>query len=371
MDVGIITIHNHYNYGAVLQAFALNHVIRKLGHDCKTINCNLEPGRGRLEIKAKNPGAKFTKMYNILRWFSNKRFDKRFRDFITSHIPVSDVKYNTLEHLLNKPPKFEAYVTGSDQVWRPAFLDKDIGQAFHLSFANPEFARLISYAPSFGITEIPEQYKENIQKFLNRYHFLSVRERRGQEMIKALIGKEAVHVVDPTVLLSSEEYNTIIEAPEVSSDYILVYAMELGSGMGFLNLVKKVKQKLNLPVICVFPIRYDFRWLQVADKVRLDAGPKEFLGLLRNAAIVCTNSFHGTVFSIKFQKKFLGTPHSISNSRIESLLEAAGILNRQLESVTDDTIERELETPIDYDSVNEKLQVKIETSMSFLNNALS
>nr|WP_319491157.1 polysaccharide pyruvyl transferase family protein [uncultured Desulfobacter sp.] len=370
MKVGIVTIHNHYNYGAVLQAFALNFVIRKLGHDCKTINCNLEPGENRLAIKAKNPGAKLTKLYNLLRWSSNRRFNSRFKDFITNYIPVSDIQYNDFASLRENPPQFDAYITGSDQVWRPSFLDKEIGQVFHLSFVNPEISRLIAYAPSFGIGEIPEQYKNQIRSYLQRYDFLSIREKHGGKMIKDLTGKAAVHVVDPTLLLSKEEYEKIIQPSKISKNYILVYAMELGKEMAFLGLVKKVKLQLKLPVVCVFPVRFDFRWLKVADKIMLDAGPKEFIGLIRDSTLVCTNSFHGTVFSIKFQKNFVGFPHSVSNSRIESLLEAAGLQNRQIQHLTDDAIERELKINIDYESVNEKMQVKLNNSMAFLQEAM-
>lgn len=371
MNVGIITFHNHYNYGAVLQAFALNYVVRKLGHECRTINCNIEPGVGRLKQKAKNPGATITKAYNMLNWSANERFDKRFKEFIAHYIPISDIEYNKLDHLLEDPPRFDAYITGSDQVWRPTFMEKDIGHAFHLCFAKPEKSRLISYAPSFGASEITDQYKPVIRDYLRRYHFLSIRENRGKEIIQELLGKEAVHVVDPTVLLSREEYQAIVNPPEIERDYILVYAMELGEGMAFLNLVKKVKSILNLPVVCIFPLRFDFRWLRVANRIMLDTGPKEFLGLIQNAKMVCTNSFHGTVFSIKYQKRFIGTPHSISNSRIESLLGLAAIQDRQLYDPTDEEIEEVLEAPIDYCSVDTKIEVEIENSLSFLHNALS
>lgn len=371
MNVGIITIHNHFNYGAVLQAFALNNVIRKLGHECETINCNIVPGIGRLEEKAKHPGAKITKAYNLLHWSANKRFDRRFREFITHHIPISDIEYNDLDQLIEEPPRFDAYITGSDQVWRPTFIDHDIGRAFHLCFANSENSRLISYAPSFGISDIPDQYKAEISEYLRRYHFISIRERRGSEIIQELTGKEAVHVVDPTLLLSRDEYRVVVQPPEIYEDYILVYAMEIGEGMGFLNLVKKVKKILKLPVVCVFPLRFDFRWLRVADRIMLDAGPKEFLGLIQNATMVCTNSFHGTAFSIIFRKEFLGTPHSISNSRIESILNVAQIQNRQLHSTTDDAIEKLIDSSIDYESVKIRLKVEVEKSMLFLQDALN
>jgi hypothetical protein len=371
MKTGIITIHNHYNYGAVLQAYALNRIVRKLGHECKTIDCIIDPGAGRIAKRAKHMGAQITNFYNLYHWIANKRYDRRFREFISQHIPLTETCYQSIDHLVKEPPQFDAYITGSDQVWRPSSINQTIGDAFHLCFASPENSRLISYAPSFGVSDIPLQYSEKIRNYLMRYHSLSVREKRGQEIIYELTGRKAVQVLDPTLLLSPDEYETILRPSPVLVEYIMVYPMELGKNMAFLNMVKKIKKQLSLPVVCIFPLVFDFRWLLVADKVLLDVGPQEFLGLFKNASLVCTNSFHGTVFSIKYQKKFLGVPHSISNSRIYSLLEEVNLLDRQIENLEDQKVKEKLNANIDYKEVTQRLQKSINQSIIFLESALS
>lgn len=370
MDVGIITIHNHHNYGAVLQAYALNRAVRRLGHQCKTIDCNIDPGTGRGFKWSRHPGAQITSFYNVCRSGANRRYDQRFRNFSKQEIPMTDTTYESLEQLITFPPQFDAYITGSDQVWRPTLLDQRIGEAFHLSFVSPEKARLISYAPSFGVSEIQEIYSEKIKRYLMRYHWLSAREKRGREIIFELSGRKAEQVLDPTLLLSADEYEEITNTSAISGEYVLVYPMELGKDQNFLNLVKKIKKRISLPLVCVLPLDFDFRWLLIADKVILDAGPKEFLGLFKYASFVCTNSFHGTVFSIMYRKNFLGYPHSISNTRIHSLLERVDLLGRQITDLGPQNIQNKLDDPINYSAVIPRLKDSVDQSLTYLKMAL-
>jgi hypothetical protein len=370
MEVGIITIHNHYNYGAALQAFALNYTVRGLGHLCKTIDCNIEPAKCRSFKWSTHPGVLITSLYNFSRFRANKLHERKFRDFVKQYIPMTDSSYETLEQLVSSPPEFDAYITGSDQVWNPYKIEQEIGGAYHLCFASPEKSRLIAYAPSFGLSEIPERYKKTIEEYLMRYQFLSVREKKGQEIIFDLTGRKAEHVLDPTLLLTADEYESIIQFPSIPKEYILVYPIELGEKMNFFNLVKEVKKQVSLPVVCLLPLNFDFRWLLIADRVILDVGPQEFLGLFKNSSIVCTNSFHGTVFSIVYNKSFLGTPKLITNSRTYSLLEIVGLLKRQIENVNTQNVQNALKVSIDYSVVNQLLRASIEKSKTYLKKAL-
>jgi hypothetical protein len=371
MKVGIITIHNHHNYGAVLQAYALNRTVRHLGHQCQTIDCDMDPESGRVFRWTRYPGAMIPNLYIALNKNACKRHDRRFRDFGQQHIPRTEIKYDTLEQMIDSPPRFEAYITGSDQVWRPSLLERKIGEAFHLSFADPDRSKLIAYAPSFGVSQIPATHAPKIAAYLQRYHHLSAREKRGRELIQELAGRDAAQVLDPTLLLDIEEYKQILQPPTLSDEYLLLYPMELGHNLGFLELVKKVKKLLSLPVVCVLPLQFSYQWLTVADTIILDAGPQEFLGLFSNASFVCTNSFHGTVFSILFRKNFLGFPHSGSNTRIHSLLELTGLLCRQTALLDPHHLRQLLDSPIDYDEVRPFLQRSIDHSLQYLKDALS
>ncbi len=370
MNVGIVTIHNHFNYGAVLQAYALNRTVRAMGHACRTLDCTLDPGHGRLAEKADRPGAYITRGYNLMRWRANRRHDRRFFRFIHERLPLSSTGYPSLTELEKNPPQFDVLITGSDQVWRPRFLDTDLGVVYHLGFACPEKTRLVSYAPSFGVKDIPSDVSPRIAGYLKRYHHLSVRETRGQQLIRELTGREAALVVDPTLLLTEHDYGDILENPGVSGDYILVYPMELGENMDFYRLVSQVAERTGLRIVCVMPLRYDFRWLKLADKVLLDAGPGEFLGLIKNAAMVLTNSFHGTVFSILFRKPFIGVPHTIGNSRIQTLLELAGLSNHQLTDLSPESVQAAIDSETDFESVGHALGKHVEASKAFLRAAL-
>jgi hypothetical protein len=166
MDVGILTIHNHHNYGAALQAYALNYAIRRMGHQCRTIDCTIDPGHGRQIKWTKHVGAQITNIYNCCRIGANRLHDRRFRDFGAQYIPLTDRTYERLNQLIENPPPFDVFVTGSDQVWRPSLLNREIGDIYHLCFASPRYARLVSYAPSFGVNRIPKQYHKRISHYL-------------------------------------------------------------------------------------------------------------------------------------------------------------------------------------------------------------
>ena len=370
MKVSIITIHKHHNYGAMLQLFALNQAVYKLGHKCKTIDCNIDPGTGRLIKWSGRPGKTITNFYLLCHRNANERFQQRFLDFSKQYIPLTNIAYETIEQLNTMPPHFDAYITGSDQVWNPSLLDRKIGHAYHLCFASPDHSKLISYAPSFGVDEIPVDQAGEISRYLQRYHNLSIREKRGQEIIFDLTGRKAAHVLDPTLLLSAKEYEPLVAQPPISGEYVLVYPMELGKNQSFLHLVKEVKKQSSLPIVCILPLNFDWRWILVADRIVLDAGPREFLGYFKNASLICTNSFHGTVFSIIFRKNFFGVPHSGTNSRIYSLLEKVGLLDRQLSESNSQKIREVLGNPIEYDKITPCLQDSINFSLEYLKGAL-
>ncbi len=370
MNVGVTTIHNHLNYGAVLQAYALTKTVQRLGHICKVIDNNIEPGHGRRFSRSRHPGEQIKNLYMLRHWFAGRRFCQRFEDFFQQHLPKTTHVYKSFDELAASPPEFDAYITGSDQVWNPGLLDRQLGAIYHLGFAASEKSRLISYAPSFGVTQIPERHIERIKTYLLRYHALSIREKRGQEIIQEVTGKRAEHVLDPTLLLSSDDYASITETPSIKGEYILVYPMEVGTNFDFYHLVKAAKKLLSLPIIIIFPLNFHHRWMLLADKIVFDAGPREFLGLIKNSSFVCTNSFHGTVFSILFQKNFLGVPHSHTNTRMYSLLEKLELLERQLVGWDEQGVKAMLHKQINYDEITPRLDIAVKRSLAYLQKGL-
>ncbi|GAB6095186.1 polysaccharide pyruvyl transferase family protein [Desulfatiferula olefinivorans] len=371
MEVGIVTIHDHLNYGAALQAYALNRMIRRLGHGCRTVNFTRHRSGGRLSIRAAYPGARLSRFYNAVHGRANQRFEASFRSFLHDHIPLTEQVYTGFSELSAHPPSCDALVTGSDQVWQPKLLDHDPGHVYHLGFADPQQVRLVSYAPSFGVSDIPESFKPSIVRYLHRYHHLSVREKRGRAIIAELTGRDAEHVVDPTLLLGASDYDPIIETPSLEEDYTLVYPMELGENREFLRLVKAVRKQTGRPIVCVLPLVFDFRWLLVADRVILDAGPGSFLGLVKHATLVLTNSFHGTVFSIVYRKPFLGCPHSMTPARSRDLLSDLNLSDRLIENPDDSNVAAVLHRAIPWDEVEKEREHRVGLSRAFLERALN
>ncbi|MEW6261023.1 MAG: polysaccharide pyruvyl transferase family protein [Thermodesulfobacteriota bacterium] len=364
--VGVITYHYFHNYGAVLQAYALCSVIAQLGHSCQIIDFCPEPNFSRQIAFSLNPRRWPGVLVRM--WFSqdNSLYRKRFDAFIANHLPLTEHCYTTAKELEQNPPLFDTYVCGSDQVWHPLLLNREFGLPFLLSFV-PEGKRRVSYAASFGVSEIPEQYRQKMADLLCRFDAISVREDVGCSIVKSLTGKDAKHVVDPTFLLTPEDYQQIAVAPPYS-DFVLVYPMETGLNQSFVRLVELVKSKIKLPFVFVFPDGYSNIWLRLADKVRLDAGPKEFVGLIDRARLVLTNSFHGTALSIILGRPFLGVPHSSTNARIRSLLQVLNLQARQL--VDFNEIDDRFLDISDYSVAFELLSKWIEFSLDFLRSEL-
>jgi hypothetical protein len=371
VSVGTITIHNHHNYGAALQAYALRRVVERLGHRCRVIDCDIDPGRRRRFRWSRHPGALIASLYNLCRLGANRRHHRRFQDFKARHLALTDTTYETLDQLMQAPPVFDVFITGSDQVWRPSLLDRAIGHAFHLSFTATLKCRRVAYAPSFGVADVPAAYAERVRRYLMGYDALSVREKHGQQIVSALTGRRAEHVLDPTLLLSAQDYGPVTEPPTFQPNgYLLVYPMELGRDMGLLQLALRIKQQTRLPLVCLLPLDFNFRWLLAADKVVMDSGPEQFLGWFKQAALVCTNSFHGTALSIVFQKNFLGFPHSRSNSRISDLLERVGLVDRQIMDPSSEKIRGAINDAIDYQAVATRLEQSRQQSLGYLQKAL-
>lgn len=365
MRVGIITYHCAHNYGAMLQAYALQHAIESLGHEACFIN--FYPRR----VKRKNRKLKRTlklrtqlRNLKVLRNFSEwkRRFD-RYESFMTHRLNLTEC-YETPDQLQQSPPEFDAYICGSDQIWNPR---RNINSVFFLNWVKNKNARRIAYAPSFGVEKIPDEYKAELTRLIEPIDCLSVRESSGIKIIEDLIGRIAEHVLDPTLLLSESDWENVSSAPDINEPYMLVYGMEESDA--FVRFVSIATKKIGLPVI-VIGINPVNRY-KSATKYILDAGPSEFVGLFRKAAFVCTNSFHGTAFSIICRKPFFSVPHSCYNSRISSLLKLTGLKDRQLGAPEELGAFSKSDLEIDYEAVEIFLANEKENSLEYLRKALS
>lgn len=360
-QVGIITYQRAVNYGAILQTYALQNVIKELGYDVKTIdyrNQILEDRHKKMKFSSIK-GIKDLIKYFLLSKDVNKKHDK-FRRFGDMYLNLSDPVYSQ-EDLARLEKEYDLFITGSDQVWN--YKINGLDSNYFLDFVENK-SKKRTYAASFGISEIPEELKQNYKDLLMDFNNILIREKQGAEIISDLLSKESQVVLDPTMLLTKDKWLTFIDSDINYNDkYILVYAF---------GNPKKIKElALEISIKTGFRILWISTTPKFSKKIKFikSAGPEEFLTLFNNAEYIITNSFHGTAFSINFNKQFSTEllPETTGvNSRLEDILELFGLQERKILS-TDSSI---IESKIDYKKVNLKLEEEREKSISLLRDAI-
>lgn len=324
MKIGIITMHKVLNFGSALQAYALQHKVSELGYDCELIDYIFpRPIKNKITISFLL-NELFIFVRNALIGFPTFRRKRRFAKFYTSYYCLSAKLYDQ-DNIAVQPPLYDLYMSGSDQVWSPRFIEDDTN--FMLTFA-PDGSRLVSYASSFATDSIPEQFRQTYKDALSRYESITVREEFGCSIVKDLVNRDSKAVCDPTLLLTKEEWNNVADASESKEKepYILVYMLyymynpypEVDS------IVDAIQKELGYRVIYLNGRMQDFR--KPNSKLNKDSGPCEYLNLIRNAKFVITTSFHGVAFSSIFGVPFMGIVQdkNIKGDRIHSLLEVTG-----------------------------------------------
>lgn len=315
--IGIATFHLAQNYGAVLQAYALN---KHLGDCSELINfystC-LYDDYSPYNFK-RIEGNIIIRILKFIYFFHGDLMKKiRFDNFRRNYILSSKKLYN-LKEVEQYCKKYKALITGSDQVWNDNITgyDKDF---YFLNFRT--LAKKYSYAASIGSSNISSASKKNLQKSIVNFEEITVREESAKEILES-IDLDSKVVVDPTLLLSREEWDLVISSKKIKRDYIFVYCLE--QNQNFIDIVNKVSEYYQLPIVH-FGRR---RLYKNVLKQFYSASPSEFLSLMKNSKYVVTNSFHGTVFSIIFHKQFISIPHSTRNTRQVTLLESLGLIDR-------------------------------------------
>jgi|LSQX01.2.fsa_nt_gb hypothetical protein len=386
-SIGIITIHKSpVSYGACLQTYALYKYMSTLDFQCEIIDlyrpifenyihnysllsfstCEKEKNRNKLKSCIKRILFYFIKPNKVdgdRNYLKQQRFDS-FNSLIKYSKP-----YKSIEDLYENPPLYDFYMTGSDQVWNPDMPFEN--EPYLLGFA-PNEKRLVSYASSFGRDNLPEEYKMHYAKFLKRYSLISVREESGKSIVEELIDEKVFVALDPTMLLDKSNWQDIAVRPDIKEKYLFCYSLH--------NNEEVIKYALN---ICK---KRDFVLVIISDdKIvkeddvqiinKYDSGPKEWLGLIGSAELIVTDSFHGTVFSILFQKQFLSyvkevKPEKSLGTRIDNLLNKLSLEEYLIKDLSCDNNGQHNED-INYASVDSKLNKLIDASKEYLKRALS
>lgn len=366
MKIAIITFHAAANHGAALQAFALQTYLQKLGHDTFFINYQLGggiPRRGLLRWIGRTPATTIEKIHHQLRMMPFIRFQK-------ANLKIGDRYYLDNIQLQNDPPIADAFICGSDQIWNPRFIKKEMDEhAYWLDFVSLGH-RCIAYAASFGVNELDSEVQLRYSDYAKKFFSIGVREKDSVSLMQKLGYKNAVWVPDPTLLLHSSEYDVIEKKDNTrKSKYIFSYI--LGGDNGQLSLLVKGFVSGFFNVKCFEGYRKS-----LIDTV-LHNGyicPGEWLGNLRDSVFVVTNSFHGVVFSILFKKLFVVLMRegveSGMNSRVNSLLEVVELQYRAISSYDEGYIKRLCEGNIDWVKVDEKLKKFSDQGKEFIDKSL-
>lgn len=325
-----------YNYGAILQNYALQKYLSKQGHNPFLIRY-VEKIQGNVFFKIKVVISKMKKRIVVAKKSCSKDENRNFDDFIKKNMNVSPRIYIGYKELTNDPPEADAYIAGSDQVWNFYNTKLDICRdnihAYFLDFGKENIRRM-SYAASWDPKYVSDEQLLEIRPLINKLDYVSVREKKGLELCEKCGVKNPEWVVDPTLLLSAEEYRTLYKKDKyvrhIKKKYIFVY------------LVMTQTIKYNLDYVYNFAKKNDLEVIYVAEDKSIDNYTKyyptipEWLYLVDNADFVLTNSFHGTVFSLIFKKQFGTIPlkgySSATNERIRSLFELFSISPRFVEN---------------------------------------
>jgi hypothetical protein len=352
--VSILTFQYSYTYGAVLQAYGLSKAVEKMGHEVRMIDYRPLAARRHYEdYWPRHPKRLPRALYSHSRSFF---FRRRFNRFRKRYLPLTKT-YLTVEDLEQSPPLADYIVCGSDQIWNVSSF-RGFDAAFFLSFLREPIPQRVSYAATFGDAEDLGGNKQYICSLLKDFDHISVRDERSQRMIQDLIGRTAMHVLDPCFLI---DYSTITPPPILKPPYILVYCYSKNDLSTY--AVQCIHRELHIPVISIHASFEDFD-----DGDILHSGPLEWLSLMQHASFVCTDSFHGTCFAIKNGKQFITVAKETGMSRIEDILQTAGLSHRIIWN--DEQLGTAIEEPIEYDAVSSRIEGARKRSLSFLHSAL-
>ncbi|MCH8540771.1 MAG: polysaccharide pyruvyl transferase family protein [Opitutales bacterium] len=375
MKIGILTFHAVPNFGAALQALALQSFLQSEGHEPFIIDYRpaylTTGGPFRFPKSKEDLRANLIKAYqkvNTLRVYTNSAKKQQlhlFSEFHQSHLNLSKTSYRTIDELRKNPPKADAYICGSDQIWNPP-VQHGVDPACFLDF-GPNTVPKFSYSASFGSATIDQRFLPDIETLVKNLDAVSVREQSGTAILDQISTQPVEVVPDPTFLCDWDK----IQKPRVSSDSETVFSYFLRSGEGVYDFQKNLSDQSGLTVL--EPVNLLQRWKSYSKKTPI--APLGFLAEMKKARWVITNSFHGTVFAILLRKPFLTATlpgkRGKLNERMTHLLSTLGLLDRQI-SITEPTssVLNLLEREIDWPEIEKRQKSLSEEGKSYLRQNL-
>lgn len=291
--VGIITINDERNIGNRLQNYAVQQIVKKLKFQCENIiylkNCNKNRRKESIKNKLKPVVAFFLYILNIKkekcgRILNFYGFSKKIKNF--------KIKITKESECANLNKYFDFFVTGSDQVWNPILYPN----MYINMLGFTENSKKIAMAPSISVDSLSVEQEKMFKELLKDFDNLSCREEQGAELLRKITGKKVISLIDPTLMLSCEEWNKVSKKPkfhEENKKYILLYFLgELTEK--YKNIINDLSKMYNLEIINILDKKSKY----------YSCGPSEFIYMIKNCSIMLTDSFHGSVFSYIYNKPF-------------------------------------------------------------------
>lgn len=380
--LGICMCYQQRNYGSQLQCFATTWELDRRGIDYEIIRYEKQyTPRMILRLLPRLMNPVWISERLLLRYpkkaalilcpsfrkkngLRNQRIASYSKKKFTALSPV----WKWYDALCKGSARYDAVLVGSDQLWSPSGIESGF---YNLMFVGDGIPR-ISYAASMGVSQVSGKLHDVYREFLSKMTHISVREKRGQELVKELSGREAEWVVDPVLLLDAEEWDREIPGQALYQE-AYIFAYFLGKSREYRRQVTAFAREKRLKIVTLHHMdTINFSEIGFGDEVPYDVGPEEFVNLIRYAAYVFTDSFHGTIFSIIYRKQFLVFDRygrqsiSSKNSRIDSLCEGYGIHERRYRGDI-----HAVEASVDYGAVHKRIHEHRMQSIRYLDRALA
>lgn len=365
MRICVITFHDTLNFGATLQCTATSRCLAKQGHDVKVINYlpDYVMDKKSTMKEIRNIGRSSNKVKALVKGFAYltksgdiRKKNRCYEEFLNANVYRTDA-YHTFDELVKNPPEADLYICGSDQIWNPALTGGKLDPAFFLKFAE---GRKAAYGVSVGELDINSE-AEKLKELTADMAGVSVREKSVAVDMAFAIERDVDVVLDPTLLLEKSDYVKMESAsPVIEKPYLLLYNVQ--NSKESVGTAKKIAAEKGLDIIDISP--NPFAKIDGVKKL-LDIGPGEFLKLFDGADCVVTNSFHGTVFSVIYEKEFWALGHSKRAGRTYDLLDTLNLMNRFISDPSEAD-----GSPIDYSDARERLAHRRAHSMDYIKSLL-
>lgn len=360
MKVGILTFHNAFNFGAILQTYATSELVKSYGHEAEVINYHNQAvdkyyDKYRFSISKLPRNIKYVIAY-LFSCFFFRRKERKYKLFIENFLNLS---LHGFYEPFDKLNGYDVVLIGSDQLWNKG-ITGGIDPIYWGAFVLDKNSRKVTWSVSMNDYDYSQDQLEQIQKYLNGLDKISVREPKSRQFLSKLTDHPILVTLDPTLLISSEQWERICK-PVNERNYIAMYAVkDYDETYECARIIAKEK---GLKVIVIKA----YCGARLSKSLKQDCGPVEFLSYLYSANYVVTSSFHGTVFSILFKKDFTCVvPKGVENVRTESLLNSLGLSDRIGNATSMMTSQS-----IEYNKVMDKLDLYKSDTYSFISDVLS